>query len=362
MMEQPGEWEFEGSGNPEHEAPAPKEQISSEMSTDVTPPSRYRRHLPTWVVLTWMLVVLSTTISLAVFSDSGLLLPKGGPVYPVEVSDSTVADPLTVSKGQFLFTTVEYQRVTRGEALLSNIRGESLLPAPQQASSAATSAMAASKRLAIAVAVGKISGNRNTVETHVIASLPGSVAATAGVMMGDRITEISGKEVTDAESVAFALRNPTATEITLKRKSATLKINLPATRPLGLEFATVPVNTLPSLEIKSAGVGGSSAGLMFTLGILDLLTEGDLTGGKIIAGTGTIRANGDVGDVNGIEHKYKSANTSAADIFFTPSPFKYKGSVPVVEIRTLDAALAWLCGNGSSAACELRPEPTRTQP
>ncbi len=52
--------------------------------------------------------------------------------------------------------------------------------------------------------------------------------------------------------------------------------------------------------LADSGIGGPSAGLMFTLGILDRLTPGDLAGGHFIAGTGTIDVDGTVGPIGGI--------------------------------------------------------------
>ena len=63
-------------------------------------------------------------------------------------------------------------------------------------------------------------------------------------------------------------------------------------------------HTFPfTIDIKLADVGGPSAGLMFALGIVDKLTPGDLTGGKFVAGTGTIDDDGKVGPIGGIQQK-----------------------------------------------------------
>ena len=65
-------------------------------------------------------------------------------------------------------------------------------------------------------------------------------------------------------------------------------------------------------------VGGPSAGLMFTLGIIDKLEPDDLTGGKIIAGTGTIDDDGNVGPIGGIPQKLVGATDAGARYFLTP--------------------------------------------
>ncbi|MFJ9825802.1 PDZ domain-containing protein [Streptomyces sp. NPDC101160] len=74
-----------------------------------------------------------------------------------------------------------------------------------------------------------------------------------------------------------------------------------------------------TIDIKLADVGGPSAGLMFSLGILDKLTPDSLTGGKFIAGTGTIDDDGKVGPIGGIEMKLVGARNAGARYFLTPA-------------------------------------------
>ncbi|MFC5802404.1 PDZ domain-containing protein [Streptomyces formicae] len=79
-------------------------------------------------------------------------------------------------------------------------------------------------------------------------------------------------------------------------------------------------HTFPfTIDIKLADVGGPSAGLMFALGIVDKLTPTDLTGGKFVAGTGTIDEKGAVGPIGGIEMKLVGARNAGAEYFLTPS-------------------------------------------
>lgn len=65
-------------------------------------------------------------------------------------------------------------------------------------------------------------------------------------------------------------------------------------------------------------IGGPSAGLMFSLGIYDTLTPGSLTGGKTIAGTGTMDATGTVGPIGGIQQKIVGAREAGAELFLVP--------------------------------------------
>jgi PDZ domain-containing protein len=73
------------------------------------------------------------------------------------------------------------------------------------------------------------------------------------------------------------------------------------------------------VEISLKDVGGPSAGLMFALGIVDKLTPGSLTGGKFIAGTGTIDDAGHVGAIGGITQKMIGARGKGATVFLSPA-------------------------------------------
>lgn len=72
------------------------------------------------------------------------------------------------------------------------------------------------------------------------------------------------------------------------------------------------------IDIKLADVGGPSAGLMFSLGIVDKLSPDDLTDGEFVAGTGTIDAEGEVGPIGGIQMKTLAAREAGAKYFLTP--------------------------------------------
>ncbi|MCZ4510675.1 MULTISPECIES: PDZ domain-containing protein [Streptomyces] len=108
-------------------------------------------------------------------------------------------------------------------------------------------------------------------------------------------------------------------------------------------------HTLPfTIDIKLADVGGPSAGLMFALGIVDKLTPGNLTGGKFVAGTGTITDDGKVGPIGGIEMKTVGARAKGAQYFLTPEDNCAAASrdVPegltLVKVDTIDDAMSAL--------------------
>lgn len=99
------------------------------------------------------------------------------------------------------------------------------------------------------------------------------------------------------------------------------------------------------VEIQLNNVGGPSAGMMFALGIVDLLSPGDLTGGEDVAGTGTITADGVVGPIGGIRQKMWGAVGAGAEWFLAPQANcdEVVGHVPdglrVFAVEDLDDAL-----------------------
>ena len=108
-------------------------------------------------------------------------------------------------------------------------------------------------------------------------------------------------------------------------------------------------HTLPfAIDIKLADVGGPSAGLMFALGIVDKLTPGNLTGGKFVAGTGTITDDGKVGPIGGIEMKTVGARDKGAQYFLTPkdncaaAARDIPEGLTLVKVDTIDDAMSAL--------------------
>jgi PDZ domain-containing protein len=102
------------------------------------------------------------------------------------------------------------------------------------------------------------------------------------------------------------------------------------------------------VKIDLGEIGGPSAGLMFSLGIIDKLKPEDLTGGKIIAGTGTIDDEGNVGPIGGIPQKLVGAKDAGAQIFLVPIDNCAEAlrnavpGLPMAEVATVDDALTAL--------------------
>lgn len=87
---------------------------------------------------------------------------------------------------------------------------------------------------------------------------------------------------------------------------------------IGLIDRTEVTGNIP-IRFSTAGIGGPSAGLMFSLAIYTQIAEPNLRDGRVIAGTGSIDRDGNVGDIGGIDKKVVAAAKEGASIFFAPA-------------------------------------------
>lgn len=87
---------------------------------------------------------------------------------------------------------------------------------------------------------------------------------------------------------------------------------------LGIMLTEAPVSDV-NVTFNLAGIGGPSAGLMFSLALVDKLSPGELNGGRFVAGTGTIDQDGQVGPIGGITYKMSAAREAGATIFLVPA-------------------------------------------
>jgi len=149
------------------------------------------------------------------------------------------------------------------------------------------------------------------------------------LQVGDAIDKVDGTPVPDVEAFTKILKatKPDQT-ITLdfRRKNAppgtaTVKLGRNDDRDYG--FLGIAVQTAPwapfTVDFNLANIGGPSAGLMFSLAVVDKLNEGNLNGGKFVAGTGSISGDGTVGPIGGISHKMSSAQEAGATVFLVPA-------------------------------------------
>jgi len=195
--------------------------------------------------------------------------------------------------------------------------------------------------------------------------------------VGDIIVAIDGEPVTDFDSLRAILdeRRPGQESVITVEDSETLESrDVPLTfgaHPDGLEGGFIGIESvgerleqapLPfDVTIESGTIGGPSAGLAFTLTILDLLTPGELTGGNDVAVTGTIDFNSSVGNVGGVAQKAAAARDEGAALFIVPEASEEAarsraGDMAVVGVANLDEALAALSELGGSTSELALPE------
>ncbi|HWH01717.1 MAG TPA: PDZ domain-containing protein [Pilimelia sp.] len=179
-------------------------------------------------------------------------------------------------------------------------------------------------------------------------------AAAGTLRIGDVVTAVDGEPVTSARRLGELVRAKpagTALRVSYRRgeqertTSITTRADKTGDPPrLGVEIEERQPHPF-SLEIELNEIGGPSAGLMFSLGIVDKLRPEDLTGGKIIAGTGTIDAEGRVGAIGGVAQKLVGAKRAGAVVFLTPADNCVEAvanalpGLPLARVATLDDAL-----------------------
>jgi PDZ domain-containing protein len=141
--------------------------------------------------------------------------------------------------------------------------------------------------------------------------------------VGDRIVGLDGKPVVKLSDIrdGIAAKKPGETVVVVVERGGrklTRKVELTSGTTDGVTKTLLGIAPV-SVDITLADVSGPSAGLMFSLGIIDKLTPGFLTGGKNIAGTGTIDVDGTVGSIGGVQQKLFGARDAGAGWFLVPA-------------------------------------------
>ena len=119
-----------------------------------------------------------------------------------------------------------------------------------------------------------------------------------------------------------------------------------------MPFDTASVELPFEIGIDTGDIGGPSAGLAFTLTLIDELSEGDMTGGANIAVTGEIGLEGEVGAIGGLPQKVAAVKEVGVDVFLVPASQSEEvlaqaravagDDVEIIPVATLDEALAAL--------------------
>ena len=155
-------------------------------------------------------------------------------------------------------------------------------------------------------------------------------AADGHLKPGDEIAEVDGERIENLEKFRNVVTSKTkgdSVDLVVKRDNKlidqTLEIKeIPGSEDrygIGITYSeSKSIKTDPKVTVKTEDIGGPSAGLMFTLELLNQLIDEDITKGYQIAGTGEMLEDGTVGRIGGIDKKIVSADKKGVDIFFAP--------------------------------------------
>jgi len=328
--------------------------------------------------LTWTLLIL---LGAAMFIPVPYVMTSPGPVFNT-IGEVNEIELISISgtetyptEGELDMTTVsEYGGPQEGLDMFQAIWGwidpdrrvvprESVYPegeTEEENAARNVEAFSTSQSYAIAAAMDYL--DQPIKEQVIVTSVGLDTPAQDKLRAGDEILTVDGVPMTTPEQVVEAVRSkPIGTDLNFSVMRGGTKLEVVVTSETRSDDpeteqneATIPyigigidINYSAEFEIKFGvtGVGGPSAGTLFAIGIIDKLTPGALTQGKIIAGTGTIDPDGNVGEIGGIQQKLIGARDAGAVLFLAPAGNcdEVNGHIPdgltVAAIETLEDAM-----------------------
>jgi Lon-like protease len=264
----------------------------------------------------------------------------------------------TYDSGRLVMTTVSFRKVTGVTAALawldpdeSVVGQETLYPAGEtvaQERQRSLSQMDTSKIDATSVALGRLT---NYPDDHgegvLIEAVYPQCPAEGRLFAGDLVDSIGGTPIDDVAAASQAIDavapgDPLTFHVSAAGEEHDVTVTRGPCPGAGRPVVGITmVNNFPfGVDIASGDIGGPSAGMMYALGLYDLLTPGDLTGGRLVAGTGTIDPDGSIGPIGGITDKIVAARGVGAQVFLVPKD-------NLAEARTADAGAMQLISVGS---------------
>jgi Lon-like protease len=292
-----------------------------------------------------------------------------GPAREVQPMIDVGDEPRYDSSGKLIMTTVSFYPVTGLQALRAwldstlRVVGEDVIyPSdvdPQLEEQRSRSEMDQSKIDATVVVLRELAGYpKEHGDGALIQGTAPDCPAFNRLFSGDLILAVDGTDITTRRQADRAIDAvPVDEPVTFTVRAAGETHDVKVTRARCLDESPDPllgisiVQAFPfPVEISSGDVGGPSAGLMFALGLYDILTPGDLTGGRTIAGTGVIYADGNVAPIGGITDKVVAAERVGATVFLVPADNMAElkgvgtGAMRLISVSSFDEALAALQG------------------
>lgn len=301
-----------------------------------------RAFLPVSVVV---LVVAALTVPLPWFVESpGRALSLDGDDGEAVAGMVQVSAPdATPVNGDYLLTAVSFQRATPASWLLAVIDDASdLVPVSRVVPEGQRDATYFDAQREVFASTADIAAGVGLEAAGYDVGFTGDGAVVLGVeprspadgvlSESDVIVAVDGARVDTVEELIAALRDPDAPpgprNLTVLRGDEELAVELrprrltPGSPPqLGVTVRTANERILLPVDVAvDAGrVGGPSAGLMIALTVFDLADPVDLAAGRTIAGTGSIRPDGTVGEIGGIGYKAIAADRMGAQVFLAPA-------------------------------------------
>ena len=286
-------------------------------------------------------------------SGKPLITITGHPVYPTTGHLNMVSITYEGGPGhQFNVFTALRAWLNPHEAVVP----QSEIFAPGQSQQSVTKQdqvqMTSSQESATAAALHQVGIAYQTVAE--VVSVKKGLPAYGKLKPGDLITAVDGQPVTGTTRLTTLIKAHAGQPITVtfRRGGTTQHTQVTAAQVDGRPVLGVEVQDhyqFPfTVTIQIGQIGGPSAGTMFALGIIDKISTENLTGGKFIAGTGEISANGVVSPIGGIQQKMIAARDAGATVFLAPAGncSDTRGAVPaglrVVKISTLSGAVSAL--------------------
>ena len=188
--------------------------------------------------------------------------------------------------------------------------------------------------------------------------------ADGKLQVGDVIKTVDGEAVTLHDQVVTKVRQHKPGDVIaigFRRGTSDQTVSLKSVASpdgqarIGVQLQTndLKYDFPVDVSIETGLVGGPSAGLAFTLALIDDLTDGELTGGRNVAVTGTIDADGNVGQVGGVAQKTVTARKAGAIAFLVPPEEEkeaktFAGKMQIIPVKTLADALTALHALGGS--------------
>lgn len=275
-------------------------------------------------------------------------------------------------EGRLLLTTVLTSRVSAATAVrgwldsaIDVVHEDEVIPPGQTEEEFEQISLSQMDESKIAAAVAVLRRLTDYPDDHgpgaLVQDVVSGSAADGRLFSGDLIVSADGEELPDVDALAAAIEATEGRrrlELVVRAGGEERRVVVSPTIPEGEEDAllgVVLVDNFPfDISIESGSIGGPSAGLMWALGLWELLTPRDLTAGREIAGTGQVDLEGGVHAIGGVDEKVRAAERAGAHLFLVPrdnlaDARAVAGDIRLIPIETVRQAVRALARTADRA-------------